>query len=331
LAAVVHGFLQVHVRLRGPGAGLARLEISTAARWQAWRRLHLVYCALAREFVLDCPPCEGLAALVEIPSAENVAEAEKWFADMDSHIRIHHLRHFAQTSPLMTEDAIADFLSHCLSKPQKTLDDRDKVDFLVVQLVAMRLPPGTAESEITTESVIKLLETAVGSPNGETPKFVKELESMVGEMDSVKNLNVLFTSRVIERSRELKQSSGEDFFQPLALAAFARFGYLIRRRFFQLMQQDLNATLDGLRELEARGIATIDCRKAQFSADEPVARIRMICQSWRVMFQAEYSSGQPLCLLVDLKTAIEQALTQSNVPALKSAAASVAAATGIHR
>ncbi|HET8825664.1 MAG TPA: hypothetical protein VFM77_11085 [Terriglobales bacterium] len=309
---------------------MARLEISTAARWRAWRRLHPVYCALAREFVLEIPPCDDLAAVIEIPSAENVAEAEKWFAAMDAHIHIHHLRHFAQTSPLMSEEAITDFLLHSLSKPQRTADDRDKVDFLVVQLVAMRLPPRTAEPEITVASIMKLLEPAVGPANGEAPKFVTELESMVAEMDSAKSLNVFFTSRILERSREIKQSSGEHFFQPLALAAFARFGYLIRRRFFQLMQQDLNTTLDGLRELEARGVATIDCRKAQFSADEPLTRIRMICQSWRVMFQAEYSSGQPLCLLVDLKTAIEQALTQTkSLPTPKPA--SVGASAGIHR
>ena len=309
---------------------MARLEISTAVRWEVWRRLHPLYCALAREFVLEIPPCEDLAAVIDIPSAENVAEAEKWFAAMDARIHIHHLRHFAQTSPLMSEEAIVDFLSHSLSKSHKTADDRDKIDFLVVQLVAMRLPPRTAESEITTESVIKLLEPAVGASSGEAPKFVKELESMAAEIESAKNLNAFFTSRILERSREIKQSSGEDFFQPLALAAFARFGYLIRRRFFQLMQQDLNATLDGLRELEARGISTIDCRKAQFSSEEPLTRIRMICQSWRVMFQAEYSSGQPLCLLVDLKTAIEQALAQStNVHAPKAAA--VGGSAGIHR
>lgn len=309
---------------------MARLEISTAVRWEVWRRLHPLYCALAREFVLEIPPCEDLAAVIDIPSAENVAEADKWFSAMDARIHIHHLRHFAQTSPLMSEEAIADFLLHSLGKSQKTADDRDKVDFLVVQLVAMRLPPRTADSEITTESVIKLLEPAVGSAGGDAPKFVNELDSMVAEIQSAKNLNAFFTSRILERSRESKQSSGEDFFQPLALAAFARLGYLIRRRFFQLMQQDLNATLDGLRELEARGIATIDCRKAQFSSEEPLTRIRMICQSWRVMFQAEYSSGQPLCLLVDLKTAIEQALTQTtNVRAPKPAA--VGASAGIHR
>jgi hypothetical protein len=309
---------------------MARLEISTAVRWQAWRRLHPVYCALAREFVLEVPPCEDLAAVIDIPSAENVAEAENWFAAMDGRIHIHHLRHFAQTSPLMSEEAISDFLLHSLGKSQKTSDDRDKVDFLVVQLVAMRLPPRTVDSDITNERVIQLLEPVVGSASGEAPNFVRDLESMVAVIDGAKSLNAFFTSRILERSREIKQFSGDDFFEPLSLAAFARFGYLIRRRFFQLMQQDLNATLDGLRELEARGIATIDCRKAQFSSEEPVARIRMICQSWRVMFQAEYSSGQPLCLLVDLKTAIEQALTQSkSLPVPKSAALSAGA--GIHR
>src|SRR5258708_10024059 len=77
------------------------------------------------------------------------------------------------------------------------------------------------------------------------------------------------------------------------------------------MHQDLNATLDGLRELESRGVVTLDCRKAQFAADEPIARLRMICQSWKVMFHAEYSSGQPLCILVDLRTAVEATLTRS--------------------
>jgi hypothetical protein len=34
----------------------------------------------------------------------------------------------------------------------------------------------------------------------------------------------------------------------------------------------------------------------------------MICQSWKVMFQAEYSSGQPLRMLVDLRASVETAL-----------------------
>jgi hypothetical protein len=34
----------------------------------------------------------------------------------------------------------------------------------------------------------------------------------------------------------------------------------------------------------------------------------MICQSWKVMFHAEYSSGQPLRMLVDLRAAVDDAL-----------------------
>jgi hypothetical protein len=137
---------------------------------------------------------------------------------------------------------------------------------------------------------------------------------LLSETGHATNLNWLLTARIIERGREIKHSCREKFFEPGALVAFTRFGFLIRRKFFRLMHYDLNAILDGLRVLESRGVPTLDCRKAQFAADEPIARLRMICQSWKVMFHAEYSSGQPLCILVDLRTAVEAALTQSPNP-----------------
>jgi hypothetical protein len=293
---------------------MASTTPNTAALWKTWRRLYPLYCALAHEFVLDVPPCPDLETGVDVPGPEAVTEAAGWFSKMDSRINIHHLRHFAQTSPLMIEQAISDMLFHALNRKSETASDRDKVDFLVVQLLAMRLPPRVTGSDISLDSVMKVLEVLFGRPGGEPAKFTKNLDDMIAEADSAKNLNALFTSRIIERSREIKSSCGTEFFQPKFLAAFARFGYLIRRRFFQLMQQDLNAILDGLHKLESLGVMTIDCRKAQFSAEEPIARIRMICHSWRVMFQAEYSSGQPLCLLVDLKTAVELALAQHGKP-----------------
>jgi len=73
-------------------------------------------------------------------------------------------------------------------------------------------------------------------------------------------------------------------------------------------------------------VSTLDCRRAQFSADEPIARLRMICQSWKVLFHAEYSSGQPLRMLVDLRAVINAALTRTPTSAsarTKAAAASM--------
>ena len=96
------------------------------------------------------------------------------------------------------------------------------------------------------------------------------------------------------------------------MVAFTRFSFLMRRVFFRLMHNDLNTILDGLRELEARGVTTLDCRSAQFSADEPVARLRLICQSWKVMFHAEYSSGSPLRMLVDLRNVMDAALARTS-------------------
>jgi hypothetical protein len=139
-------------------------------------------------------------------------------------------------------------------------------------------------------------------------------------------LSELLYSGALEKGRKLKTENAARYFEPAAMVAFARFSFLMRRIFFRLMHDDLNAIQDGLRELERRGVSTVDCRRAQFSADEPVARLRMICQSWKVMFHAEYSSGQPLRMLVDLRAAIDDAL--QNEPHKVPLAANAAAASG---
>jgi hypothetical protein len=88
----------------------------------------------------------------------------------------------------------------------------------------------------------------------------------------------------------------------------------------------LNLVLEGLSQLEENGVETIDCRRAQFSGEEPIMRLRMICQSWKVMFQAEYSSGQPLRMLVDLRASIDAALGASGTKAAGATAAAPSAA-----
>jgi hypothetical protein len=138
-----------------------------------------------------------------------------------------------------------------------------------------------------------------------------------------RTLNELLHGGILEQGRKIKVQSGENYFQPIAMVAFARFSFLMRRCFFRLMHQDLNAIFDGLRELEQKGVSHIDCRRAQFSAEEPVMRLRMICQSWKVMFQAEYSSGQPLRMLVDLRAAIDDALGRSPAAAAAKPAAPI--------
>jgi hypothetical protein len=169
----------------------------------------------------------------------------------------------------------------------------------------------------------------LGTADNSLPDWVAPLADLMTEANACKTLSELLGSKVLEKSRKLKTSSGENYYTPAAMVSFTRFSFLMRRVFFRLMHGDLNAISDGLRELEAGGVATLDCRRAQFSAEEPIARLRMICQSWKVMFHAEYSSGQPLRMLVDLRNVIDHAL-EKNQKGSKQPEKAKAAAAGVH-
>jgi hypothetical protein len=278
---------------------------------QSVRLLYSVYCALAREFVIQMQPCRELEEDSEVSPVEAVTAAEKWLVEMDGSIQIHQLRQFLQTSSQVNEEVLGALLAHHLNKRPRSEHDRDKVDFLLVQLLSERAPSDLSGPSLTLEEAAKILEPALGRVEIDQPEWLTQLEDLRSTADQAQTLKQLFTSRIIEHGRQVKLSCGDEFFEPAPMVAFARFGFLVRRAFFRLMHQDLNVALDGLRELEAKDVTTLDCRKAQFSAEEPVARLRMICQSWKVMFHAEYSSGQPLCILVDLRTAVEAALAKA--------------------
>ena len=169
----------------------------------------------------------------------------------------------------------------------------------------------------------------LGAVDAALPEWVNPLADFIESANRCRTLHELLGSGILESGRKLKTECGQDYFLPVAMVAFTRFSFLMRRVFFRLMHEDLNAILDGLRELERLGVATLDCRRAQFSAEEPTVRLRMICQSWKVMFHAEYSSGQPLRMLVDLRKVVDSALAnagkkdsaKSSGPQAKAAAA----------
>ncbi len=282
-----------------------------AAEWRSARQLYPLYSALAREFVIDLPSCGDLEAGVDAPPQESVENARQWFADMDGRIQVHQLRQFLQTTTLASDDALRALVMHHLRKAQRTDADRDKLDFLLVQFFSHSAPSRLEESDVDMEYVAQVLEPVVGTGSLAIPDWLSPLEELVTAANRSRTLNELLSSGILDKGRKLKTSAGENYFLPVAMIAFTRFNFLMRRVFFRLMHQDLNAILDGLRDLEQRGVSSLDCRRAQFSADEPTVRLRMICQSWKVMFHAEYSSGQPLRMLVDLRTVVDTALART--------------------
>ncbi len=191
---------------------------------------------------------------------------------------------------------------------------RDKIDFLLVQYFSQLAPAGVTDADVDLAYVAKALEPVLGQVEMKPPVWLNALDRVLEASRRCRSLDELLHGGVLEQGRKAKGLAGDLFYLPVALAAFTRFGYLMRRSFFRLMLGDLNTILDGLTELEDNGVETIDCRRAQFSAQEPIIRLRMICQSWKVMFQAEYSSGQPLRMLVDLRASVEYALGRGKAP-----------------
>ncbi len=285
-----------------------------ATQWQSARRLYPIYCEVVREFALEMKPFADLEAGVNTPGKETVEQAQRWLEEMDEHIQVHQLRQFLQTSSLVNQESLLNLLQHFLTSTVKTDAARDKIDFLLVQYFSQLAPTGVSDAEVDLAYVAQSLELVLGEVELKPPVWLNALERVLESARRCRSLDELLHGGVLEQGRKAKGQAGDLFYLPVALVAFTRFGYLMRRSFFRLMLGDLNTILEGLTELEDKGIETIDCRRAQFSEKEPIVRLRMICQSWKVMFQAEYSSGQPLRMLVDLRASVDQALGRGGAP-----------------
>ena len=285
-----------------------------ATQWTAARRLYPIYFELAREFAIDVKPCADLEVGADTPGKDAVQQANQWLDEMDQLIQVHQLRQFLQTSALVTQEGLVSLLQHFLGKTPRTDLIRDKVDFLLVQYFSQLAPSGLSDADVDLAYVAKALDSVLGEVELKPPVWLNSLDRVLEASRKCRSLDELLHGGILEQGRKAKSLAGDLFYLPVALTAFTRFGYLMRRSFFRLMLGDLNAILDGLTELEEKGVQTIDCRRAQFSAQEPIIRLRVICQSWKVMFQAEYSSGQPLRMLVDLRASVEYALGRGKPP-----------------
>jgi hypothetical protein len=279
-----------------------------AAQWKSACRLYPIYYELAREFAIDVKPCADLEAGIDTPGKEAIEQAKTWLEEIDQHVQVHQLRQFLQTSSQVNPEGLLNLVRHFLAKTTKSDTMRDKIDFLLVQYFSQLAPSGVSDAEVDLAYVAQSLEPLFGEVELKPPVWLNALDRVLEGARRCRSLDELLHGGVLEQGRKAKGLAGDLFYLPVALVAFTRFGYLMRRTFFRLMLGDLNTILEGLTELEDKGVVTIDCRRAQFSAQEPIVRLRVICQSWKVMFQAEYSSGSPLRMLVDLRASVDQAL-----------------------
>ena len=294
---------------RPSGAELSAI----AARWRAFRSLYPLCTELARRFELG-PACDYLESPVNRSEPDVLNAVEAWFTAIDERSEAWQLRQILQTTPLGTEDAFSALVRRFLGRENKTSQDRDKIDFLLVQYLDQHAPHGFHNGSLELEDVASILEPVLGEASTMQPAWLAPLDEARTELNQCHSLRDLLERGLIERVRVLKEEAGEMFYGSAALLAFTRFNFLMRRAFFHCLQDDLRALRQQVHELEKRCVRAIDCTRAQLSAEEPLESVRQICAQWKQPFLAPYAAGRSLQQLIEIRAAVQEALDSHGAP-----------------
>jgi hypothetical protein len=286
-----------------------------AAAWREARRIYPVYAALIRQFALGVRPSAELESPINRSEPEVLAKIARWFDEVDDKCEVWQLRQVLQTAAWVSDDQLRSMVRRHLKKTSRDVKVRDKVDYLMVQYYAHYSPQDAHNQNITFEHVAQALEELTGSAESE-PSFGTDLQKVLNDLGGCSSLKHLLEKKLIERSREIKERSGEKYFEAGSLVAFARFNFMMRLGFFRLMHADLHAMRFALHAMEERGQSECDCSSAGLSKNEPIAQLRQICYDWKKPFRAAYSAAVNFKQIVELRAAVEAA-EAAPVPAPK--------------
>jgi hypothetical protein len=198
-----------------------------------------------------------------------------------------------------------------LRKPTKSIIDRDKIDFLLVQYFALSAPAKIYHKQIDLGDTAQVMQPVLGEIDTTPLAWCEPLEKMIEALRAFRSVREILKTNFIEQGRRVKESAGGMFYDPSALIAFIRFNFLLRRTLIELMHADLIAIRAGLAQLETGGIRFLDCQRAGLSANESISRIKQAAEDWKQPFQKEYTErtvSQAFEKLLGLRSDVEQGL-----------------------
>jgi hypothetical protein len=271
-------------------ATVSVLEI--AAEWRTARRLYPFYSALIREFQLDVQHSKDLENPVDRPEPDVLERVQRWFGGVDRQVQVAQIRQLLQSQNFGEEAMLRALLLRHLPQDHKDESLREKLDYLLVQYFAAVAPHHPHDDVVTAAEVREALQPVLGHVQLQTYPWKKELDKIADAVDGCATLSELLDSGLVELGRNTKAGLGESYFQPGALIEITRFNFRLRLGFFRLMHSDLHAIRKAVQELEAMGIATVDCREAGLGSEEPLATLRTLCHQWKKPFREAYKAGQ---------------------------------------
>ena len=292
--------------------GLVRSDAARQEQWEELRSVFPIYLALAKHLELEIPfgpERRTLPDKAESPLFDNVSN---WVNSMDQRVLVHQLRQLLQTTTLnASESGLRALILRHLRKPTKSIVDRDKIDFLLVQYFALSAPAKIYHKQIDLADTAQVMQPVLGEIDTTPLAWCEPLEKMIEALRAFRSVREILKTNFIEQGRRVKESAGGMFYDPSALIAFIRFNFLLRRTLIELMHADLIAIRTGLAQLEAGGIRFLNCERAGLSANESISRVKQAAEDWKQPFQKEYTErtvSQAFEKLLGLRSDVERGL-----------------------
>ncbi|HEY6904062.1 MAG TPA: hypothetical protein VI216_07115 [Candidatus Acidoferrales bacterium] len=299
------------MNIAGGTQQLANGPTDLASRWKEARLVYPLYAAFASHFDLSPLPYPP----GELPPARptrSVFDSDlKWLDAVDEKVLAYQMRQIPSEILNASEESLRALIHRQLRKANKSDTDRDKIDLLLVQYFVLCASPDLVHKEVTLRDVARLLQPVLGESDVIPLEWCEPLEQILEKIRNCSSLSDMLEEGLVEQGRMLKESAGHLFYDPAALVAFCRFNFLVRRGFIRILHADLAAMRQAIDSLEAKGMKTVDCRSAGFSAAETTSKLRHFCENWRQPFQKDYTESsvrrafeQLLALRADLEDAL---------------------------
>jgi hypothetical protein len=292
--------------------GLAKGDAVRQEQWEELRAVFPIYVALAKHLEFEIPFGPDLRTLPDKADPDFVNRVLSWVNSMDLRVMVHQLRQLLQTTTLnASESGLRALILRHLRKPTKSIIDRDKIDFLLVQYFALSAPAKIYHKQIDLADTAQVMQPVLGEIDSTPLAWCEPLEKMIEALRTFRSVREILKTNFIEQGRGVKESAGGMFYDPSALIAFIRFNFLLRRTLIELMHADLIAIRAGLAQLESGGIRFLDCQRAGLSANESISRIKQAAEDWKQPFQKEYTErtvSQAFEKLLGLRSDVEQGL-----------------------
>ena len=282
-----------------------QLAPDLATRSQIVKRLFPIYHLFTERFGLPEPPISDARALKANTDVAVITSTEMWMDELDRKIDAFQVRSVVQSSNVgASELRILALLERLLAKPNPDNADRSKIDFLLAQLLATRLSLHS-EHTPTLAEVAEVLEPVTGK--ADTVNSIPALETLITDLLAAQRLRDIKQKSIIERGREAKNELGNNSLRPENLVACSRFNFLLRKRCFELMKEEVKLTQAGLKRLSDRGVHTLDCTAAKMAGAENIEGLMEICRTWQERKADDYAHDNPFSQVLALQEIVERA------------------------